>query len=94
MYINTCLYEKGRDLGSVVIERGSVGHAEVRLLHVQLSCRHVRVLRVTRPKITTGWKSEPTKTAQLNTGNQQNSLPGRSNRPKIENDSRAQMPYE
>lgn len=44
------LYEEGRDLGAVVIERRGVGHTEVRLLHVQLPCRHVRVLGVTRPK--------------------------------------------
>lgn len=38
------LDEKGGDLGTVVVEGGGVGHAEVRLLHVQLSRRHLGVL--------------------------------------------------
>lgn len=41
---DTRLDEEGSDLGTVVVEGSGVGHAEVRLLHVQLSCRHLGVL--------------------------------------------------
>lgn len=45
----THLDEERGDLGVVMLEGGGIGHAEVRLLHVQFSRRHVVVLRVPPP---------------------------------------------